>query len=195
VFDPLEQESIPKISELLRNYVGLQNRIDAFWAQVDRVCPGELVCQEGCDACCRHLSLFWVEGAALGAALAQLPAAQVARIRQQARQADPAGACPLLHQGSCLLYQARPVICRSHGLPVLLAGTQGERRIDHCPENFRGVDRLPSGAVLDLEVLNATLATINRLFVAQFFRGPSGSERLSIADFLLYPWPWVKITD
>lgn len=184
------------LSELLRNYRGLLGRIDGFWTQVASACPGQLSCQEGCDACCRHLSLFWVEGAALGAALTQLPTAQVDRVRQQAQQTDPAGPCPLLYQGSCLLYPARPVICRTHGLPVLLSGAQGERQLDHCPENFRGVASLPSGAVLDLEVLNATLATINRLFVAEFFPTPfAGPERLSIAEFLLFPWPGVKIAD
>jgi uncharacterized protein len=181
-------------SVLLRNYLALRGRIDHFWTQVASACPGQLVCKEGCDACCRHLNLFWVEGAALGAALAQLPVAQVDRIRQQARQAD-AVACPLLYQGSCLLYQARPLICRSHGLPVLLANAEGERQLDHCPENFRGVDSLPSGAVLNLEVLNTTLSAINRLFVAEYLPTSSGPERRSIAEFLLYPWPGVKIVD
>jgi uncharacterized protein len=191
-----DRNMIADYDMLLRNYRGLLVRIDGFWAQVASSCPGQLACQEGCDACCRHLSLFWVEGAALGAALAQLSVDQVARIRQQARQASPAGACPLLHQGSCLLYSARPVICRTHGLPVLLSDARGARQLDYCPENFRGVANLPSGTILDLEVLNTTLATINRLFVAEFFPSTySGPERLSIAEILLYPWPGVKIAD
>lgn len=181
---------------ILRNYRGLLGKIDGFWAQVASVCPGQLACRQGCDSCCRHLSLFWVEGAALGAALAQLPTAQIDTIRQRARQAEPTGACPLLCQGSCLLYPARPVICRTHGLPVLLANSQGQRQLDHCPENFRSIDSLPAGVILDLEVLNTTLSAINRLFVAECFRDTfPGPERLSIADFLLYPWPWMKIAD
>jgi uncharacterized protein len=181
---------------LLRNYRGLLGKIDSFWAQVASACPGQLACRQGCDSCCRHLQLFWVEGAALGAALAQLPPAQAGMIRRQARAAESGGACPLLHQGSCLLYGARPVICRTHGLQVLLTNSQGERQLDHCPENFRGIDNLPATAVLDLEVLNTTLAAVNRLFAAEFFAGSgTGPERLSIGEFLLYPWPWMKIAD
>jgi uncharacterized protein len=183
-------------SELLRNYRGLVCRIDSFWTQVANACPGQLTCREGCDACCRHLSLFWVEGAALGAALAQLPMADMDRVRRQARQAGVDGTCPLLWQGRCLLYAARPVICRTHGLPVLLPSAQGQRQLDHCPENFQGLGALPAGAVLDLEVLNTTLAAVNRLFMTELFIDPCAvPERLSLAEFLLHPWPRLKIVD
>jgi uncharacterized protein len=191
----MEETILTDNGALLRNSRGLLGKIDSFWAQVASACPGQLACRQGCDGCCRHLSLFWVEGAALGAALAGLPQAQVATIRRRARQAAPDGPCPLLSQGSCLLYVARPVICRTHGLPVLLANPQGQRQLDHCPENFRDMDHLPAGIVLDLEVLNTTLAAVNRLFVAEFFSGASRPERLSIADFLLYPWPGMKLAD
>jgi hypothetical protein len=91
----------------------------------------------------------------------------------------------LLENGVCQLYAARPIICRTHGLPLLL-GEAETRRVDYCPENFRGLDALPASAVIDLERLNTTLAAVDALFVSAVSpdRLPGG-ERLTIAEALL----------
>ena len=78
------------------------------------------------------------------------------------------------------MYQARPIICRTHGLP-LLVHRDGASGIDFCPENFRGAASIPGSAIIDLDRLNATLATINTLFV----RGCPGPDRLTMAQALL----------
>jgi uncharacterized protein len=59
-----------------------------------------------------------------------------------------------------------------------------ERRIDFCPENFRGKSAIPSGALIDLERLNTALAAIEGLFLREI--GREGlSERITIAESLL----------
>lgn len=169
----------------LRNYFELRDRVDALCRQIESAWRESLACRRGCDACCRHLTLFRVEGAALARALESLPTAQAEAVRERARRASAEGPCPLLEEGACLLYAARPLICRTHGLP-LLTGAEGERRIDFCPENFRGVDSLPSSAVIDLERLNTALAVVERLYAAEVF-GASLPDppRLTIAESLL----------
>jgi Fe-S-cluster containining protein len=175
----------PDIDRHLANYRTLVERVDLLSQGIEAEFRGQIACRRGCDACCRHLSLFWVEGMALAQALAGLPGAAAGRIRARARRAAADGPCPLLEAGACQLYAARPIICRTHGLP-LLVGEPGERRIDYCPENFRGIDTLPAGAVIDLERLNSTLAAVNALFVSEVFPDrPPGQERLSIAEALL----------
>ena len=170
---------------LLRNYQQLAARVDGFCGQIEERCREHLACREGCDSCCRHLSLFWVEAVALAWALKQADPVQAETIRQQARSATETGPCPLLLGGRCLLYAARPLICRTHGLPLLLE-RDGERRIDYCPLNFHRATTLPAGAVVNLETLNATLAAVNALFVQKLF-GEAGPpvERLTIAEALL----------
>ena len=169
----------------LQNYRSLTARVDALCQRIETEFGAHLACRKGCDECCRHLSLFHVEGAALAEALGNRPAAQAASIRRRARQSSVDGPCPLLDDGACLLYEARPIICRTHGLPLLIR-LDGEQQVDCCPKNFRGVDSLPTPALINLEVLNATLATINALFVAEAFAGePPREERLTIAEALL----------
>lgn len=161
----------------LENYLALVERVDALCARtVDQFAP-HILCRKGCDACCRHLSVFAVEAAALKEALEKLPPHEYALLRAAAVDASPDSPCPLLHDGLCLLYQARPIICRTHGLPLLLQ-RDGESCVDFCPENFRGVENIPGSAVIDLERLNALLATINTLYLQEF----PGPERVTLAE-------------
>ncbi len=172
----------------LNNYQTLSARVAELCGRIEEQCREHLQCRQGCDSCCRHLNLFWVEAVALGWALKQVEPTQAALIRSRAEEVAEGGPCPLLMGGRCLLYVARPLICRTHGLPLLLEVT-GERRIDYCPLNFQKADRLPPGALINLENLNATLTAINALFVKELFgaEGPP-RQRLSIADALQLPW-------
>jgi uncharacterized protein len=168
----------------LQNYRELRAKIDILCRKIVEEFSAQLACRAGCDGCCRHISLFWVEAVALAAALHELPAAEATRIRALAAGASPDGPCPLLENGLCLLYESRPIICRTHGLP-LLALQDGKRTVDFCPENFQGLASLPGSAVIDIDRLNTTLAAINALFVADLFHGsPPGKERLTIAEAL-----------
>jgi Fe-S-cluster containining protein len=124
-----------------------------------------------------------VEAAALAMAHSDLPAEEITRIRGLARVVS-SDACPLLENGRCLLYSARPVICRTHGFPLLFAGREGV--IDYCPKNFIGITSFPAAAIIDINRLNTTLAAINAVYTASsgvFQR--SGQERFTIADALL----------
>lgn len=172
-------------TESLENYRRLVARVDELCGGIEDDFRQVLACRRGCDACCRHLTLFWVEGIALALAAQRLPADVGHRLRQRARSSRPEDPCPLLEDGGCVLYPDRPLICRTHGLP-LLAGAEGERRVDFCPENFHGVAALPAGAVIDLDRLNLALAGVNGLFVSERFGGEEPPrQRLSIAEFLL----------
>jgi hypothetical protein len=169
-------------ASLLANYAALVTRVDQLCRTVTDRFAGVIACRPGCDRCCRHLTLFPVEAYALLAAAQQLTGPERARLRQ--RLMEPASAdCPLLVDRRCLLYMARPIICRTHGLPLLMA-TDGSRRVDFCPDNFQGFTSLPGEAVIDLDRLNEALAAINALFVSQVKQPFLAKQRLSIAEIL-----------
>lgn len=74
---------------------------------------------------------------------------------------DSSPRCPLLDaEARCVVYSARPIICRSHGVPV----RTGERR-DVCPLNFKDapLETIDDDCVLDLEHTNAILSVIDQL--------------------------------
>ena len=168
--------------ESLSNYYALVAKIDEMTSRITSRYAGHITCKKGCDDCCRHLAIFPVEGVALASALSRLPKEEVARLLKKAGSAAVDGPCPLLENSECALYPYRPIICRTHGLPVVMSN-EGKRRIDFCPMNFKDLETLPGDAVIDLEILNTMLAVVNRLFITEHF--PPVNNRLSIAEALL----------
>ncbi|HET6419943.1 MAG TPA: YkgJ family cysteine cluster protein [Geobacteraceae bacterium] len=169
----------------LQNYRNLVEKIDGFCRSIEKKYFDLIACRKGCDSCCRHISLFPVEAVNLSVALRRLPADESSYIREKACAATADGPCPLLENGACLLYQARPIICRTHGLPILTREFD-RPSVDFCPRNFKGVESLPGNAIIDLDLLNTSLAAINALFVSELHGGnPPEKERLTIAEALL----------
>lgn len=169
----------------LDTYRQLVGRVDQFWMTVSDLFPEHIVCSKGCDACCTHIGVSTVEAMALASAVAALPEPEAQSVRDRARRMLDGEDCPLLDDGSCLLYAARPIICRTQGLPLLVAEEAG-KRVDFCPENFKGLESLPGDAILDLETLNQALAAINLLCLQELKdAGVQLPERMSIADALL----------
>ncbi len=170
--------------EPLDAYAQLLARLDAFWARARAQAGDQMRCAPGCAECCaRCLSLFPVEAERLAEAARALPLAARRAILARSRRAleDPAAACPLLEDGRCLTYAARPVVCRTHGLPLLVPGAGGAPELSVCPLNFGDAARFSGEGVLDLGPVNAVLATVNHLAAAA--RGASPA-RVSVAAAL-----------
>jgi Fe-S-cluster containining protein len=171
------------LSALLDNYRTLVARVDTMCDRINSAFSAQITCRPGCSGCCRHLSLFPVEALALAQAAAQLPAAVRLILLARAGRQDQADRCPFLDQDRCLVYDARPIICRTHGLPLLILA-DGSKRIDFCPENFQGVATLSGQDVINLELLNQSLAAINALFIKEAALEPLAGERITLAEIL-----------
>lgn len=171
------------MENLLENYVKMVSRVDDLCRGIHDVLSGQINCSAGCSSCCTAITLFPVEAAALNAALEALPEAQRAAIRRHVAAHAGGERCPLLEDHRCLLYAARPIICRTHGLPIIFTdGT--ERKVDCCPLNLSEGDQPLSGsAVIDIDKLNTLLVAVNALFLSH--ADVSGlPERLTIAEAL-----------
>ncbi|HEY6838014.1 MAG TPA: YkgJ family cysteine cluster protein [Geobacteraceae bacterium] len=171
--------------EELANYRQLVAKVDELCGHVTEAFRQNIACRPGCISCCRHLSLFPVEAVAVAYALRELSPAQAARIHEKAQHASPDDPCPLLDDDLCLLYDARPLICRTHGLPIMTC--EGDKQhVDFCPMNFQGIDSLPGQAIINVDRLNAALIAINALFVSHAaVNSLDGRGRLTLAEALL----------
>jgi Fe-S-cluster containining protein len=172
-------------AELLKNYNDLVHRVDSLCGKILLTCGDSITCRKGCDECCRHFSVFWVEAVNLARGAGELPKEQLAFLRNRAESLVGHDVCPLLYDGSCILYAHRPIICRTHGLPIIIR--QGAAvQVDYCPRNFQNVSTLPGNAIVDLDRLNETLAAINLLFVSRYFdRKAPSTDRLTICEALM----------
>jgi Fe-S-cluster containining protein len=170
----------------LRNYHRLIYQVDTDSRRIQEGYAGQIACEKGCAGnCCRiHLSVFPIEAISLAIALKKLSREMVRHIRQKAGQANSFGPCPLLEDGACLLYAARLMICRTHGLPMAIE-YRGKRSIGFCQKNFRKLDPVPDDAVLDLGWLNNNLAALNQSFINEFPGSIGLRPRLFIGEALL----------
>lgn len=169
---------------LLKNYEDLLKRVDAHIKKVEKNYSDKIVCKKGCDSCCRFLNLFPVEAFALSAAfLGMNKSSQKIVMSGLEEKTDN---CPLLINNQCVLYEARPIICRTHGYPLYFK-KDGETMVDFCPKNFKGVTSFTKDALFDLDQLNRLLAAINKQFIESFETNPFAdripmSRALSLLD-------------
>lgn len=121
---------------------------------------------------------------AISLALSRLPQETLLHLRKNAAEYPDSEICPLLEHGACVIYGSRPVICRTHGLPILVF-QNGRHEADFCPRNFRNISSLPSQAMIDIEKLNQILFAVNSVFIAEF--PEIAQERFGIDDLLFKP--------
>jgi Fe-S-cluster containining protein len=138
-------------------------KVDAFFARVQARHGADMQCGTGCSDCCHvRLSITGVEAAAIRALVAGW-----SDDRRRALSPHPghdAGHCAALDAaGRCKIYEARPLVCRSHGAPIRL-------RVDSlpvvpswqaCHRNFTHTEP-DADCVLDQTTLSALVLAVDR---------------------------------
>lgn len=141
----------------------LHDIVEELTEPLERLHADRMQCQRGCAGCCLDdLTVFEVEAAHIahgtGDALhGQKPA--------------PAGACAFLDEkGACRIYEHRPYVCRTQGLPLRwveeepATGEVVEYR-DICPLNIeegRPLELLPNEELWSIGPLEHKLAELQR---------------------------------
>ena len=172
--------------QALKGYQNLIKEVDRRCHRILSRHRDQIACTRGCAGnCCRiHLSLFPVEAVSLATALGKLAPAERERIQHKARQTNSFGPCPLLEDGACLMYDARAVICRTHGLPMATE-YRGRRSVGFCEKNFRNPSPTPEEDIIDLNRMNHFLAKVNQSFVQAAVPPMSPGHRFTIGEALL----------
>ena len=130
----------------------LTAKIDGFFARVEARHGDDMRCQTGCSDCCHvRLSITEVEATDIRTSLAT-------------RRIDPNQApdrCAALDdRGRCQIYDARPVVCRSHGVPIRLR-EDSLPVVRNCFRNFTHTEPA-ADCVLDQETLSTLVLAVDR---------------------------------
>lgn len=131
-------------------------KVDGFFARVEGRHGDDMQCGSGCSDCCHvRLTITGVEAQAIRDEVAAWPAER----RRALADAGPGDRCAALDTaGRCKIYAARPLVCRSHGVPVRIGGLPV---LPECGHNF--THTAPAAdCVLDQETLSAMLLLIDR---------------------------------
>lgn len=124
-------------------YRKILERADSWFDQVSREQPAALLCRQGCSLCCQGLfEIGAADVVVIAEALGRLPASRRGEIEGRAqaivrdsehpdlREASPSEKeaffektsstpCPALDEtGACMIYESRPLVCRTFGLPI-----------------------------------------------------------------------------
>jgi Fe-S-cluster containining protein len=155
----------------------LRRRVDDHFGAAMARSPGAMQCRSGCSRCChQRFGVFEVEAHRVRGALARLALRDPAlreRVRRQADDPTASHHCALLVDDRCSVYDERPLICRTHGLPTRVreeaaeheaAATKNSRSsLQGCPLNFTAGPP-PASSVLELAAVNAPLSVMARMW-------------------------------
>jgi Fe-S-cluster containining protein len=157
----------------------LRNEIDLLCESLEKQHSQHLSCKKGCDLCCMAISVFPVEFFAIKAELdkkdfPELPISQ--------NDED----CRFLLDHNCTIYPSRPVICRTHGLPLLYMSLESdEYELSLCELNFTDYDleEFTEENTYPMDRINSQLYQINKKFVADYEGGRfSEQDRIPLSD-------------
>lgn len=164
-------------------YRQLGVKIDAICTQLHEVHSEHTQCKKGCSSCCMNFCLLPVEFHFILEHLKD----ELVELNRSAENDQ----CVFLVNNACSIYQYRPIICRSHGLPILFMDDEGENwNLSFCPLNF---DDLPDEYFslensYDQDTLNSELFLINKAFIEAYQDKNYGEmqmlEMSSLVDYL-----------
>jgi uncharacterized protein len=171
------------MSNFLENYKQLITRVDALSRAIEASLGEKITCTEGCSSCCISITVFPVEAAAMREALEKLPELQSDKIRRHIAEHADDESCPLLLHNRCMLYEARPIICRTHGLPIIYT-KDGQLSSDCCPLNLLEDESVSGSSVVDLDKLNTLLVAVNAIYLSNSETSET-DVRVTVAEALV----------
>jgi uncharacterized protein len=152
------------VNDIFREYELFLKDTEQLASQLHERLRELLVCRAGCSSCCQLLSLLPLEWHWIKSQLTAYGA--VSGISAEGDK------CPFLSHDLCSIYEIRPLICRTHGLPLLYLNsecTSWELSLCGLNEEVLDEDRwetlFQDKCYLEMDKLNARLNRLNRRFL------------------------------
>ena len=145
-----------------REYKDLREEIDTTCNQLRKLHKEEMVCKDGCDSCCRSFKILPVEYHSIKKAINNSDI----EINRKAKK----GECKFLVNKRCTIYSERPIICRTHGYPLVRLNEETEAyEVSFCKLNFSNFPliKFNESNVLFEDTFNSKLYMLNKRFVKE----------------------------
>lgn len=169
------------MNEIIHQYRLLRNEIDKHARRLAAVHSAHIRCKAQCTDCCINLTVWPVEYFAI---LDDLKTAGVSPVF------DAQASCGLLKDGLCQIYPFRPVICRTHGLPLVYLDDERDEPaygVMFCQKNFQAAGALAFGPdnTLNMDAVNDTLARLHTDYrAAGGQRGGDENGRIALSRLI-----------
>ena len=145
-------------NQYLERYLSLRAEVDSLCKDLTEVHSDHLSCKKGCSSCCMNFSMFPLEFFAINHFLN--------RKTLEIAKPELEEACPFLVKDACTIYDHRPIICRTQGLPLLFTGDEGWE-LSACELNFTNFDFSEFGAknTFSQDKFNSNLYMLNKEYI------------------------------
>ena len=168
------------IERILDNYNRLCAYCDHFFSSMHSLYAEDMRCRRGCSACCKLHSVCALEAFVIARNKAAQKSKKPLRKKRELRQK-----CAMLKNKGCIVYAARPVICRTHGLAISIDKRKTVRPT--CALNFstkRNVRELPKPHVFDSAAITDNLMRLNLAFCMAAGHTALASKRFTLEQVL-----------
>ena len=172
-------ESSQIMITVFERYATLTAYCDQWFANVVGEYQAQMQCAKGCASCCRLETVVPLEAVLIAIYVDTLP------IQRSVRDELSADECVFLTpDAACAIYPVRPLICRTHGLPIQYPDRE-ER--DACPLNFLDVslEQIAPQDVLSIEPVTVNLLRLNLALCMIAGDADAAGERIHLRDILV----------
>ncbi|RIH65507.1 YkgJ family cysteine cluster protein [Mariniphaga sediminis] len=157
------------------DYFAVRDDVDVTAERLGKEHAPHLQCEKGCDLCCMDFSILPIEFYAI---LEELKSNKFDKTKIQSNAPNNKDSCIFLKDHACTIYKSRPLICRTHGLPLLFANDDGEWELSACELNFTqfNFEKFSVSNTYPQDKFNSRLFLLNRKFISEFGKGKDFGE-------------------
>lgn len=135
--------------------ITLQENASGFFEKISLKHNDKMECKKGCSKCCQtDISVFEIEADRIEEWFYIQNLEEQEGLLELWKKPNQESYCTFLYNDQCTIYESRPLICRTQGLPLFVAS---ENLLDYCPLNFKAGDP-PKEDWLNLERMNTLLS-------------------------------------
>ena len=151
-------------NSIFTKYLELQKSIDNHSKELEGNYSQYMKCKKGCDLCCMDYSIFPIEFYFILNDLKEKKLNLKPSIKENIDE------CIFLVNHSCTIYMQRPIICRTHGLPLLYMNSNNDWELSACELNFTtfNFEEFTIENTYPQDKYNSKLFLLNKEFIATF---------------------------
>lgn len=152
------------MTELFKQYKNLLNKVDTLTYKLEKQHVRHMACKMGCDLCCMDYNIFPIEFYSI------LEALKKKEFKVDLPSVNMTDTCVFLKDHKCTIYDERPIICRTHGLPLLFMNDDDNWELSACELNFTAFDfsDFTNENTFPQDRINSELFMVNKTFTTNF---------------------------
>ena len=171
---------------IIKEYNKFINLINESTKKIESIHKKNIICHKRCDSCCINLTIFPIEFFAIKEKMVQNNF-ELSKVRF-----DNKASCGFLKNSICQIYDYRPLICRTHGLPIVFLNQNDdgseEWNVTFCDKNFtsKATEEIifDNTNTLNLAETNSKLFSLNQQFLHETKSSDEITDRIELKELL-----------